>query len=51
MYNMPITKDSTTIRVQNKTKSELMKLDFVKKHTYDKIIKELIIRYKNHKKG
>lgn len=51
MYNMPITKDSTTIRIQNKTKSELMKLDFVKKHTYDEIIKELIIQYNNHKKG
>lgn len=46
MYNMPITKDSTTIRIQNKTKSKLMKLDFVKKHTFDEIISELITYYK-----
>ena len=50
MYNMSITKYSTTIRIQNETKSELMKLDFVKKHTYDEIIKELITQYKNYKK-
>jgi hypothetical protein len=37
MYNMSVTKDSTTIRIQNKTKSELMKLDFAKNNLIMKL--------------
>ena len=42
---MPVTKDSTTIRIHNKTKSKLEKLDFVKKQTYDEILNYLIEYY------
>ena len=48
---MGVTKDSTTIRIQNKTKSELMKLDFVKKQSYDEIINILILHYKKEGKN
>jgi len=48
---MSVTKDSTTIRIQNNTKSKLEKLDFVKKHSYDEIVNVLISNYnKNIKK-
>ena len=51
VYNvyMSVTKNSTTIRIQINTKSKLEKLDFVKKHSYDEIINELITKY--NKKG
>jgi hypothetical protein len=48
---MSVTKNSTTIRIQIDTKSKLEKLDFVKKHSYDEIISELITKYKYFKKG
>jgi hypothetical protein len=48
---MPVTKDSTTIRIHNTTKVKLEKLDFVKKNTYDEIICKLIENYLNIKKG
>lgn len=53
VYNvyMPVTKDSTTIRIHNTTKVKLEKLDFVKKNTYDEIICKLIENYLNIKKG
>jgi len=47
---MSVTKNSTTIRIQVETKSKLEKLDFVKKHSYDKIINELITKYNKLKK-
>lgn len=46
---MTITKNSTTIRIQISTKLKLEQLDFVKKHSYDEIINELILNYKNKK--
>ena len=45
VYNMPITKDSTTIRIQLETKSQLEKLDFAKKNSFDEIITILISNY------
>lgn len=37
--------DSTTIRISQETKEKIENLDFVKKHTFDEIILELIKFY------
>ena len=39
---------STTIRIDEETKKKLENLDFVRKHTFDEIILELI---KEHERG
>jgi len=41
---------STTIRISEETKSKIEGLDFVRKHTFDEILTELINFY-NAKKG
>jgi hypothetical protein len=41
--------ESTTIRVSKKTKEELENLDFVRKHTFDEILGELIKFYRKKK--
>ncbi len=41
---------STTIRINEETKEKLENLDFVKKHTFDEIILELIKSYEGEKK-
>lgn len=40
---------STTIRISLSTKEALENLDFVKKHTFDEIIMELINEHNNKK--
>jgi len=40
---------STTIRVSEETKEKLENLDFVRKHTFDEIISELIGVYEKTK--
>ena len=40
---------ATTIRIHQNTKEDLVKLDFVKKNSFDEIIQYLIKKYK--KKG
>ena len=47
------TKDtkSTTIRISNQTKERIENLDFVRKHTFDEILNELIENYEKNKKG
>ncbi|MDD5191569.1 MAG: hypothetical protein PHH54_02880 [Candidatus Nanoarchaeia archaeon] len=47
------TKDtkSTTIRISEETKEKIENLDFVRKHTFDEILNELINNYKEKKKG
>ena len=40
---------STTIRLNEETKKELENLDFVRKHSFDEIISELIKFYKKKK--
>ncbi len=46
------TKDtkSTTIRINESTKEKLETLDFVRKHTFDDILLELISIYEKRKK-
>ena len=41
---------STTIRIDERTKNKLGNLDFVRKHTFDEILLELIIFYEKNKK-
>jgi len=41
---------STTIRISEKTKQDIENLDFVKKHTFDEIILELIKFYREKKR-
>ena len=41
---------STTIRIDEETKAKLETLDFVRKHTFDEIILELIKNYEEKKK-
>jgi uncharacterized protein (UPF0297 family) len=40
---------STTIRIKDETKTKLETLDFVRKHSFDEIIEELIKNYKGKK--
>lgn len=40
---------STTIRISEETKNKIENLDFVRKHTFDEILIELINFYKNNK--
>ena len=40
---------STTIRINEETKKELEGLDFVRKHTFDEILHELIETYRRKK--
>lgn len=43
---------STTIRISEETKNKIENLDFVRKHTFDEILNELIMFYnKNNKKN
>lgn len=44
-----MTTKSTTIRISEETKKKLENLDFVKKHTFDEILSELIKSYKKKK--
>ena len=46
MYTMVVSKDSTTLRLKNKTKNQLKQLDFVQKHSFDDILNYLINFYK-----
>jgi hypothetical protein len=41
---------STTIRINESTKEKLETLDFVRKHTFDDILLELISIYEKRKK-
>ncbi len=41
---------STTIRISDETKVKLENLDFVRKHTFDEILEELIKIYGDKKK-
>lgn len=41
---------STTIRISEKTKEKIENLDFVRKHTFDEILNELIEYYEEDKK-
>lgn len=41
--------ESTTIRINQRTKERMENLDFVKKHTFDEIIEELIRSYEGKK--
>jgi len=41
---------STTIRISEKTKEKIENLDFVRKHTFDEILNELIEHYEKNKK-
>jgi uncharacterized protein (UPF0297 family) len=41
---------STTIRIDQSTKERMENLDFVRKHTFDEIINELIQVYQKNKK-
>ena len=45
------TKDtrSTTIRISEETKEKIENLDFVRKHTFDEILNELIENYRENK--
>lgn len=40
---------STTIRINVDTKEKLESLDFVRKHTFDEILEELIKNYRGKK--
>jgi hypothetical protein len=40
---------STTIRINQSTKEKIETLDFVRKHTFDEILKELIKFYEKKK--
>lgn len=42
---------STTIRISEETKHKIENLDFVRKHTFDQILIELIENYQKHKRG
>lgn len=42
---------STTIRIDKNTKEKIEKLDFVKKHTFDEILNQLINFYEKNKKA
>jgi len=42
---------STTIRISEETKEKLENLDFVRKHTFDNILLELIKFYEKNKKA
>ena len=42
---------STTIRISQETKNQIENLDFVKKHTFDEIIIELIKNYEKRGKN
>lgn len=42
--------ESTTIRIDKATKKKIEDLDFVKKHTFDEILNELIMFYEKNKK-
>lgn len=41
---------STTIRISQETKEKVENLDFVRKHTFDEILNELIEHYEKSKK-
>ena len=41
---------STTIRISEETKKRIENLDFVRKHTFDEILIELIKNYEANKK-
>lgn len=41
---------STTIRISEETKNKIENLDFVRKHTFDEILIELINNYNKNKK-
>lgn len=40
---------STTVRISQETKDKLENMDFVKKHTFDEILMELIEFYKKRR--
>lgn len=42
---------STTIRISERTKEKLENLEFVRKHTFDKILLELIEKYEKNKRA
>lgn len=44
-------KGSTTIRISQETKEKIENLDFVRKHTFDEILSELIEFYEKKKEG
>lgn len=46
-----IKSNSTTIRINQSTKEEIENLDFVRKHTFDEILNELMEFYNKNKKG
>ena len=41
---------STTIRISEETKNKIENLDFVRKHTFDEILTELMKNYEINKK-
>lgn len=41
---------STTIRISEETKNKIENLDFVRKHTFDEILIELMKNYETNKK-
>jgi len=45
------TNESTTIRISKETKEKIENLDFVRKHTFDEILIELMDFYEKNKKG
>lgn len=42
---------STTIRISQETKDKIENLDFVRKHTFDEILLELINKYEHTGRG
>jgi len=44
------TTKSTTVRISQETKDRLENLDFVRKHTFDEILLELIDSYERKKR-
>lgn len=43
--------ESTTIRVSKEIKEKMENLNFVRKHTFDEILSELIDNYEKNKRG
>lgn len=48
--NNTLSTKSTTIRISEETKEKIENLDFVRKHTFDEILNELIENYEENKK-
>ena len=45
----PDSASSTTIRISHETKQKIENLDFVRKHTFDEILNELVKFYEENK--